>query len=190
MNIMNAIIVTLQTAAIPIAAVIMTIIVMTMMKKPGKTLVTDENSFKVTESPFWLIIAGFGLVAAAILVWLGTGHDEISRAITAYIVAGICAAVTIVTCYVYFRRQLTVDGDTLVYQPIWGKPVTCQAKSVGRIDRVESPRCEEFSFYNRSGKKLFEIQGYMVNSRALMKHMKKYPVKIGKLEAVQPKGKR
>ena len=77
---------------------------------------------------------------------------------------------------------LTVEGDALTYQPLKGKAEVYQAKAVGRIDIVQSPRCEEMRFYNRSGKKLFEIQGYMINSQALRKYMRKYPVKISKID--------
>ena len=92
-------------------------------------------------------------------------------------------AAAIAFVYVYFKKNLTVEGDMLTYQPIWGKKVTCAAKTVGKIERLESSRGESFKFYNRSGKLLFEIQGYMVNSKALLKHMKKYPVKITRIEA-------
>lgn len=181
MDIVSRIIMTVQSAAIPILAVIMAIVVVNMMKKPGKTQIEDENCFKVTESSFWMVVAVFGIISAAILIWIGLGHQNLGQAIATYVMSGICIAVTIVTIYVYLKRRLEVNGDTLTFVPAWGKAVSCQAKTVGRVDIVESPRCEEFRFYNRSGKKLFEIQGYMVNSKALIKYMRKYPVKISRV---------
>lgn len=182
MDKMAHIIPVVQSWAIPVLCVIMVIIVINMMKQPGKNQVTDENCFKVTESSFWLVIALFSVLIALILIWMGTGHDNAGQAVVTYIMAGLCVAAAIGVVYVYFRKSLTVEGDTLTYQPIWGQKVTCQAKAVGKIERTESPRGEELKFYNRSGKKLFEIQGYMVNSKALIKHMRKYPVKITRME--------
>ncbi|MDD3222375.1 MAG: hypothetical protein PHG07_08300 [Lachnospiraceae bacterium] len=189
MDIMTRIITTIQTGAIPIMAVIMAIVVVNMMKKKGKTKTTDDNNFVVTESFFWLVIAVFGVLAAAVLIWMGVGHANLGQSIAAYIMAGICLAVTIATTYAYMKRKLTVKGSTLTFQPLWGKAVTYEAKTIGRVDMVESPRCEEFRFYNRSGKKLFEIQGYMINSKALIKYMRQYPVKISKVayDASNPK---
>ncbi len=179
---MNQILMIVQSAAIPLLAVIMAIVVINMMKNPGKTTAVKEDSFKVTESGFWLVIALFGVAAAAIFVWLASTNTTQGQVITAYVLAVVCLVVTVITCYTYFKRSLTVEGDTLTYQPLRGKAQTYPAKSVGRIDIVETPRCEEMRFYNRSGKKLFEIQGYMVNSRALRKYMRKYPVKISKVD--------
>lgn len=183
MDKMAQIIPVVQSWAIPVICVIMVIIVINMMKKPGKTQVTDENNFKVTENSFWLVVAVFSVLIAAILIWMGVGHENMGQAIVTYVMAGLCFAATIAVIFVYFRRSLTVEGDTLTYQPIWGKKVTCAAKTVGKIERIESTKGVEYNFYNRSGKKLFEIQGYMVNSKALIRHMKKYPVKIARIEA-------
>lgn len=183
MDKMAQIIPVVQSWAIPVLCVIMVIAALNMMKQPGKTQVTDENNFKVTENSFWLVLAGFTVLIAAILIWMGVTHDNAGQAIATYIMAGLCVAAAIAFAYVYFKKNLTVEGDTLTYQPIWGKKVTCVAKTVGKIERLESSRGESFKFYNRSGKLLFEIQGYMVNSKALLKHMKKYPVKITRIEA-------
>ena len=182
MGIVNQILVVVQSAAIPLLAVIMAIVVINMMKTTGKTTVTKEDNFKVTESSFWLVIALFGVSAAAVFVWLASTNRTQGQVITAYVLAIVCLIVSVITCYVYFKRNLVVEGDMLTYQPIKGKAESYPAKSIGRIDIVESPRCEEMRFYNRSGKKLFEIQGYMVNSQALRKYMRKYPVKISKVD--------
>ena len=182
MDIVNQVLLVVQSAAIPLLAVIMALVVFNMMKNPGKTTAVDEDNFKVTESSFWLVIALFGIVAAAIFVWLASTNTTEGQVVTAYVLAAACVIASIITCYVYFKRNLTVQGDTLTYQPIKGKAESYPAKSVGRIDIVVSPRCEEMRFYNRSGKKLIEIQGYMVNSQALRKYMRKYPVNISKLD--------
>lgn len=181
MNIMNQMIVVAQSVAIPLLAVVMVLIVFNMMKNPGKTTAEKEDSFKVTESSFWLVIALFGVASGAIFIWLASTNATDGRVATAIALAVVCFAASVITCYVYFKRKLIVGGDTLTYQPLKGKAESWPAKSVGRIDIVESPRCEEMRFYNRSGKKLFEIQGYMVNSRALRKYMRRYPVKISKV---------
>lgn len=171
-----------QSWAIPVICVVMVIIALNMMKQPGKTQTKDENNFKVTESGFWLVLAGFTLIIGAILIWMGVTHDNFGQAVATYVMAGACFAAVIAFVYVYFRKNLMVEGDTLTYQPIWGKKVICAAKTVGKIERVASSRGETYKFYNRSGKMLFEIQGYMVNSKALLKHMKKYPVKVVRIE--------
>ena len=59
MGIVNQILLVVQSAAIPLLAVIMALIVFNMMKKPGKTTAVNEDDFKVTESSFWLVIALF-----------------------------------------------------------------------------------------------------------------------------------
>ncbi|WP_418746367.1 hypothetical protein [Frisingicoccus sp.] len=190
MEIMNQMIVVAQSVAIPLLAVIMAIIVFNMMKKPGKTTAVKEDSFKVTESSFWLVIALFGVASGAIFLWLASTNVTEGRVVTAIVLAGVCFAASIIACYVYFKRSLTVEGDMLTYQPLKGKAESWPAKSVGRIDIVESPRCEEMRFYNRSGKKLFEIQGYMVNSQILRKYMRRYPVKISKVDYDKNNAKR
>ena len=186
----NQILIVVQSAAIPILAVIMAIIVFNMMKQPGKTTAAEGESFKVTESGFWLVIALFGILAAAIFVWLAMTNGTTGQVIAAYILAVVCLVVTVVTCYCYFKRNLTVEGDMLTYQPLKGKAQSYPAKSIGRVDIIQSPRCEEMHFYNRSGKKLFEIQGYMVNSHVLRKYMRKYPVKISKVDYDQSNSKK
>ena len=182
MDVMNQMIVVAQSVAIPLLAVIMVLIVFNMMKNPGKTTAEKEDSFKVTESSFWLVIALFGVASGAIFIWLASTNATEGRVAPAIALAVVCFAASVITCYVYFKRKLIVEGDTLTYQPLKGKAESWPAKSVGRIDIVESPRCEEMHFYNRSGKKLFEIQGYMVNSQVLRKYMRRYPVKISKVD--------
>ena len=150
MDVMNQVLIVVQSAAIPLLAVIMAIVVINMMKGTGKTTAVKEDSFKVTESAFWLVIALFGVAAAAVFVWLASTNTTEGQVITAYVLAIICVIVSVITCYVYFKRNLTVEGDTLTYQPLKGKAEVYQAKTVGRIDIVQSPRCEEMRFYNLS----------------------------------------
>ena len=181
MGIMNTVIVIIKTMLVPVLAVIMAVIVFNMMKAPGRSKVSeDSESFKVTESSFWVVIAVFSAVAGVLLIWLGFGHEQMSQAVTAYIVGGLCLAIAIVTCYIYFRRSLTVNSEEFVYQPIWGKSGTYKVKTVGRVDVVTTPRYDEYRFYNKSGKELFVVQGYMVNSSVLLKFMKKRPVRMTK----------
>jgi hypothetical protein len=183
MEILNQLRMVVQSAIIPILAIIMAVVVFDMMKKPGKTTAVQEDDFKVTESGFWLVITAFSVVSAAVFVWLARTNSTEGQIATAYALAVICGGAAVITCYAYFKRSLTVKDGTLTYQPLKGKAESYPAKSVGRIDIVQSPRCEEMRFYNRSGKKLFEIQGYMVNAQALRKYMRKYPVKISKIES-------
>ena len=140
MDVMNQVLIVVQSAAIPLLAVIMAIVVINMMKGTGKTTAVKEDSFKVAESAFWLVIALFGVAAAAVFVWLASTNTTEGQVITAYVLAIICVIVSVITCYVYFKRNLTVEGDTLTYQPLKGKAEVYQAKTVGRIDIVQSPR--------------------------------------------------
>ena len=76
MDKMAQIIPVVQSWAILVLCVIMVIAALNMMKQPGKTQVTDENNFKVTEKSFWLVLAGFTVLIAAILIWMGVTHDN------------------------------------------------------------------------------------------------------------------
>ena len=113
MDKMAQIIPVVQSWAILVLCVIMVIAALNMMKQPGKTQVTDENNFKVTENSFWLVLAGFTVLIAAILIWMGVTHDNAGQAIATYIMAGLCVAAAIAFAYVYFKKNLTVEGDTL-----------------------------------------------------------------------------
>ena len=115
MDVMNQVLIVVQSAAIPLLAVIMAIVVINMMKGTGKTTAVKEDSFKVAESAFWLVIALFGVAAAAVFVWLASTNTTEGQVITAYVLAIICVIVSVITCYVYFKRNLTVEGDTLTY---------------------------------------------------------------------------
>lgn len=76
MDVMNQVLIVVQSAAIPLLAVIMAIVVINMMKGTGKTTAVKEDSFKVTESAFWLVIALFGVAAPQSLCgW----HPQIRR---------------------------------------------------------------------------------------------------------------
>ena len=87
MDIVNQVLLVVQSAAIPLLAVIMALVVFNMMKNPGKTTAVDEDNFKVTESSFWLVIALFGIVAAAIFVWLASTNTTEGQVVTAYVLA-------------------------------------------------------------------------------------------------------
>ena len=89
MDKMAQIIPVVQSWAILVLCVIMVIAALNMMKQPGKTQVTDENNFKVTENSFWLVLAGFTVLIAAILIWMGVTHDNAGQAIATYIMAGV-----------------------------------------------------------------------------------------------------
>lgn len=182
MDMMNRIIITVQSAAIPILAVIMAVIVFNMMKKPGATTADSEEKFKVKESKFWLVISVFGILSAAIFIWLALTNTTEGQIVIAYVLAAACLIASGVTAYVYNRRYLVVDGKTLIYQPLKGQAQTFEARLIGKMEIIQSPRCEELKVYNRSGKQLFEIQGYMVNSQVLKKYMRNLPVKIVKKE--------
>lgn len=105
MELMNQVLTVVQSAAIPLLAVLMAIVVINMMKGTGKTTAVKEDSFKVTESGFWLVIALFGVAAAAVFVWLASTNKTEGQVVTAYVLAVICVIVSVITCYVYFKRS-------------------------------------------------------------------------------------
>lgn len=179
---------TIQSAGIPILGIITALTVINMMKNPGKVAAADEENFEVKESSLWLVIASFGVVAAIVFAWLGSGNPTEGSIATVYIMAGACLIATGVTLYIYFRHKLIVKNETFTIYPIKGKAETHQLKVIGKMEAIQGVRCEEFKFYNRNGVKLFEVQGYMVNAQLLKKYMRKHYVRVVKINN-DPNGK-
>lgn len=181
MNIIAQIVWVVQTAAVPILAVLMAIVVINMMKSPGKVTAEDEEHFKVTESSFWLVIASFGVVTSIVFLWLSSTNKTEGSIATAYFIVILCLAITAGTLYTFFKRKLVVDGECMTYYPLKGKAESFDVKTFGKMEIIQQPRCEEIIVYNKIGKKLFKIEGYMVNAQVLKKYMRKRPVRIVKI---------
>lgn len=181
MSIAEQMIMVVQSAAIPFLAIMTFIAVISIMKAPGKVTATDEENFKVTESYFWLLITLYSAVAAAIFVWLGVGNETDGTVASAVVMAILCGIAFVFTLYMYFKRKLVVSGDQLTYYPVRGKAETYDVKNIGKMEIVQAVRCEELRVYNRNGKQLFAVNGYMVNAQLLKKYMRKRPVRIVKI---------
>lgn len=105
MDKMAQIIPVVQSWAILVLCVIMVIAALNMMKQPGKTQVTDENNFKVTENSFWLVLAGFTVLIAAILIWMGVTHDNAGQA-TLHILWRDCVWLQRLLLHMYISKRI------------------------------------------------------------------------------------
>ena len=181
MSISEQIIAIVQSGAIPLLAVLTGIAVLSVMKVPGKKTTTDTNNFKMTESYFWLLIAIYCVVASALLFWLSASNRIDSQKASNYVMIIMCAVGFVVTLYMYFKRKLVIAGDKITYYPATGKAETYNVKTFSKMEVVEKDIWEELLVYNKTGKQLFKVHGYMTNSELLKKYMREHRVRIVKI---------
>ena len=181
MSISEQVIAVVQSGAIPLLAVLTGIAVLSIMKVPGRETATDENNFKMTESYFWILISVYCVVASALLFWLSASNRLDSQKASNYVMVVICAIGLIVTLYMYFKRKLIIAGEELTYYPIMGKAETFNVKTFSKMEVIEKDTCEELLVYNKTGKLLFKVHGYMTNSEMLKKYMRKHRVRMIKI---------
>ncbi len=172
----------IQILGIPVLAIALILIVINAMKNEGSTTSKNESNFIMKESYFWITITVLGIGIAAIFMWQAASTDsEINQVLG--IALAICSAIgAIVGCYIYFKHSLEVNEEHYTIHPLRGKKESFPVKSVGKVEIVKTNRCETYRFYNRNGKKLFEVQGYMTNIKLLKKFLKSHPVKIVRKE--------
>ena len=178
MSISEQIIAVVQSGAIPLLAILTGIAVLSIMKVSGKDTATDENNFTMKESYFWLLIAVYCVVASALLFWLGATNRLDSQKASNYVMIIICAIVFVVTLYMYFKRKLVVAGDEMTYYPLVGKSETYNVKTFSKMEIIEKDTWQELIVYNKNGKLLFKVHGYMTNSETLKKYMRKHRVRM------------
>lgn len=181
MSVAEQIITTVQSFAIPFLAIMTFLAVLSTMKAPGKETTKDETNFKVTESSFWLMIAFYCLVAVGLFAWLSVTNTAKAQIVSNYIMMAFCAVGCVICMYVYFRRNLVVNGDQLIYTPIKGKAETFDVKAVSKMEIVQKDYYDEMCVYNKNGKLMFKVQGYMTNTALLPKYMRLNKVRIVKL---------
>ena len=181
MSVAEQIITTVQSGAIPFLAIMTFLAVISTMKAPGKETTKDEANFKVTESSFWLMIAFYCLVAVGLFAWLSVTNTAKSQIISNYIMMAFCAAGCAACLYVYFKRNLIVNGEQLIYTSIKGKAQTFDVKTVSRMEIIQKDYFNEMCVYNKSGKVMFKVQEYMTNTSLLPKYMRQHKVRVVKL---------
>lgn len=176
----------IQILGIPVLAIALILIVINAMKNDGSTTAKDESNFVMKESYFWITITILGLAIAAIFMWqVSVSISEVNQGLG--IALAICCALgAVVSGYVYFKHSLEVTDENYTIHPLKGKTESFPVKTIGKVEIIKTHRCETYRFYNRNGKKLFEVQGYMTNVKLLKRFLKKHPVKIVRkdLEAV------
>ncbi len=180
MSVSEQIITVVQSGGIPFLAIMTFLAVISTMKAPGKETATDENSFNMTESSFWLMISAYFVVAAGLFYWLSITNSSESKVASNYVMIVVCIIVGLFSLFVYFKRKLIVKGDELTYCPIFGKSETHNVKTMSRLDVIQKDYFEELAAYNKSGKLLFKVQGYMTNSEVLVKYMRAHRVRVVK----------
>lgn len=181
MNIAEQMISVIQSAGIPILAVMTGLAVLSTMKVPGKVTGEDEENFTMRESNYWLLITVYCVVAGAIFVWLGLTKTNESVKATDFVWVIVCACGCLFTLYMYFKRKMIVSGENLTYCPAFGKKETFDVKTFSKMEAVQTDRCEELKVYNKTGQMLFKVQGYMTNSSLLKKYMRNHRVRVVKI---------
>lgn len=181
MSIAEQMISVVQSAGIPILAVMTGLAVLSTMKVSGKVTSSDEENFTMGESNYWLLITLYCVVAGAIFVWLAMTKTNESVKATDWIWVIVCVCGCIFTLYMYFKRKLIVSGETFTYCPAFGKKETFDAKTFSKMEVVETDRCEELKIYNKTGQMLFKVHGYMTNSTLLKRYMRNHRVRIVKI---------
>lgn len=180
MSVSEQIITVVQSGGIPFLAIMTFLAVISTMKAPGKETATDENSFSMTESSFWMMISAYFIVAAGLFWWLSITNTAQGQIASNYVMIIVCIIVCAFTTFIYFKRKLVVNGDEVTYYPIFGKAETFNVKTMSRLDVFQKDYYEELSAYNKSGKLLFKVQGYMTNSETLVKYMRTHRVRVVK----------
>ena len=181
MSVSEQVITIVQSGAIPLLAILTGIAVLSIMKVPGKETSNDVNNFKMTESYFWLLITIYCVVASALLFWLSATNRIDSQKASNYVMIIICAVGFVVTLYMYLKRKLIVAGDEVTYYPVNGKAETYNVKTFSKMEVIEKDTWEEMLVYNKNGKLLFKVHGYMTNSELLKKYMRQRRVRIVKI---------
>jgi len=181
MSIAEQVIMVVQSGAIPLLAILTGIAVLSIMKAPGKETSTDVNNFKMGESYFWLLITVYCVVAAGLMYWLAITNRTDAQKASNYVMMILCAVGFVVTLYMYFKRKLIVSGEELTYHPRTGKVETYNVKTVSKLEIIQKDLCEELKVYNKTGKELFKVHGYMTNSHLLKKYMREHRVRIVKI---------
>lgn len=181
MSISEQVITVVQSGAIPLLAILTGIAVLSIMKVPGKETSGDAENFKMKESYFWLLITVYCVVASALLFWLSATNRIDSQKASNYVMIIICAVGFVVTLYMYFKRKLVVAGDEVTYYPVTGKAETFSVKTFSKMEVIEKDTWEEMLVYNKTGKLLFKVHGYMTNSELLKKYMRQHRVRIVKI---------
>lgn len=181
MSIAEQMISVVQSAGIPILAVMTGLAVLSTMKAPGKETSQDTENFTMGESSYWLLITVYCVVAGAIFLWLGLTKSDEAVKMTDFIWVIVCACGCIFTLYMYLKRKLVVSGETLTYHPTNGKTQSYDVKTFSKMEVVQTDRCEEMKIYNKTGQMLFKVHGYMTNSSLLKKYMRNHRVRVVKI---------